>query len=48
MYGNRVAFVEFVGKMVTVIIESKTFADMARVLFNAAWSVCRADPYRNR
>lgn len=48
IYENRVAFVEFVGKMVTVIIESKTFADMARVLFNAAWAVCRADPYRNR
>ncbi len=48
IYEDRVAFVEFVGKMVTVIIESKTFADMARVLFNAAWAVCRADPYRNR
>lgn len=48
IYDNRVAFVEFVGKMVTVIIESDTFANMARVLFNAAWAVCRADPYRNR
>lgn len=48
IYSNRVAFVEFVGKMVTVIIESQTFADMGRVLFNAAWAVCRADPYRNR
>ena len=46
IYENRVAFVEFVGKMVTVIIESKIFADMGRVLFNAAWAVCRADPYR--
>jgi hypothetical protein len=34
--------------MVTVIIESKIFADMARVLFNAAWAVCRVDPYRKR
>jgi len=48
IYENRVAFVEFVGKMVMVIIESRTFADMGRVLFNAAWAVCRADPYRNR
>lgn len=48
IYENRVAFVEFMGKMVTVIIESKVFADMARTLFNAAWAVCRADPYRNR
>lgn len=48
IYENRVAFVEFVGKMVTVIIESKTFAEMARVLFNASWAVCRVDPYRNR
>jgi len=48
IYENRVAFVEFVGKMISVIIESQRFADMARVLFNAAWAVCRADPYRNR
>lgn len=46
IYGDRVAFVEFVGKMVTVIIESKVFADMARVMFNAAWAVCRAEPFR--
>lgn len=45
IYENRVAFVEFVGKMVTLIIESKSFADMARVLFRASWAVCRAEPY---
>lgn len=45
IYGNRVAFVKFVGKMVTVIIESNTFASTARVLFNAAWAVCSAQSY---
>lgn len=44
IYGDHVAFVEFVGRMVMVIVESKVIADMARVLFNAAWTVCRAQP----
>ncbi len=42
IYGNRVAFVTFVGKPVTVIIESKPFFDTAKVLFEAAWRVCNA------
>jgi hypothetical protein len=46
IYGNRVAFVQFVGKMMTVIIESKEFADMASTLFRAAWSLCSAQPYK--
>jgi len=37
IYENRVAFVTFVGKPVTVIIESEPFAETARVLFAAAW-----------
>lgn len=41
IYGDRVAFVAFVGKVMAVIIESEVFADTARVLFEAAWQVCR-------
>lgn len=37
IYGNRVAFVAFVGKVMAIIIESDPFADTARVLFAAAW-----------
>jgi HTH-type transcriptional regulator, sugar sensing transcriptional regulator len=48
IYGDRVAFVQFVGKMITVIIESQSFADMAKVLFKAAWAVCRAEPYAQK
>ncbi|KKW33265.1 MAG: Transcriptional regulator TrmB [Candidatus Uhrbacteria bacterium GW2011_GWA2_53_10] len=40
IYENRVAFVTFVGKPMTVIIESVPFSDTARVLFEAAWLVC--------
>ncbi len=40
IYGNRVAFVAFVGKVMAVIIESEPFADTARVLFKAAWRIC--------
>ncbi len=40
VYGNRVAFVSFVGKASVVIIESQAFADTARVLFEAAWRIC--------
>ncbi len=46
IYENRVAFVQFTGKMMAVIIESKGFADMARTLFRAAWSLCSAQPFR--
>ena len=41
IYENRVAFVVFVGKVITVIIESKPLADTARVLFEAAWRICQ-------
>lgn len=40
IYGNRVAFVAFIGKAMAVIIESESFADTARVLFEAAWRIC--------
>ncbi len=40
IYENRVVFVTFIGKIVTVIIESKPFADTARVMFEAAWRIC--------
>jgi len=39
IYGDRVAFLSFVGKVMAVIIENKSFADTARVLFQAAWMV---------
>lgn len=42
IYPHRVAFITFVGKPVTVIIESKPFYDTAHVLFEAAWRVCGA------
>ncbi len=41
IYSNRVAFAAFRGKLVAVIIESEPFADTARVLFEAAWQICR-------
>ncbi len=37
IYGNRVAFVTFVGRILCVIIESSVFADTAKVLFETAW-----------
>lgn len=40
IYGNRVAFVAFIGKVMAIIIESQSFADTARVLFEAAWRIC--------
>ena len=40
IYGNRVAFASFIGKVMAVIIESQEFADTARVLFEAAWRIC--------
>jgi HTH-type transcriptional regulator, sugar sensing transcriptional regulator len=40
IYGDRVAFVAFVGKVMAVIIESQPFADTARVLFKASWQIC--------
>ena len=42
IYGNRVAFVSFVGKLMAVIIECEEFSNMARVLFEATWRLCKA------
>lgn len=36
IYADRLAFTQFVGKIVVVIIESKAFADLARVMFYTA------------
>jgi len=41
IYADRVAFVAFRGKIVAVIIESDPFAQTARVLFEAAWRMCK-------
>lgn len=37
IYGNRVVFVAFVGRVIVVIVESQAFADTAKALFEAAW-----------
>ena len=37
VYGDRVAFVTFVGKTICVIIESKVVVQVFHVLFEAAW-----------
>lgn len=42
IYDNHVAFVSFVGKPVSIIIENKAFAETAKVLFEAAWDMSRA------
>ncbi|HJN85462.1 MAG TPA: helix-turn-helix domain-containing protein [Patescibacteria group bacterium] len=41
IYSNRVAFVSFIGKMVTVIVENQAFADTSVALFDTAWKVCK-------
>lgn len=41
IYADRVAFVAFRGKIVAVLIESEPFAQTARVLFEAAWRMCK-------
>lgn len=41
IYANRVAFVTFVGKPVTVIVQSEPFADTARALYEMAWRICK-------
>lgn len=43
IYADRVVFVQFVGKILTVIIESQTLADTARVLFEAAWQKSKTE-----
>lgn len=40
IYADRVAFVTFRGKIVSVIIQSESFATTARILFEAAWRMC--------
>lgn len=40
IYDDRLAFTQFVGKVVVVIIESKAFADLARVMFKAGEKMC--------
>jgi len=37
IYQDHIAFIYFVGKVVTVILENQAFADTARFLFNVAW-----------
>lgn len=37
IYGNRIAFIHFVGKIEVVIIDNQMFADTMRAMFNAAW-----------
>jgi len=41
IYGDFVTFVTFVGKLVVVIIESKTLAESMRVLFSVAWEASK-------
>ena len=41
IYADRVVFVTFIGKIIAVRIEHQAFADTARVLFEAAWRICR-------
>lgn len=43
IYGDRVAFVAFVGKVMAVIIENQSFADTAHTLFEAAWQFCQKE-----
>ncbi|MFA6132046.1 MAG: helix-turn-helix domain-containing protein [Patescibacteria group bacterium] len=43
IYGNRVAFVSFVGKIIAVVLENKIFAETAKVLFDAAWDGAEKD-----
>jgi sugar-specific transcriptional regulator TrmB len=40
IYADRVAFITFFGKTMTVLIESQPLADVTRVLFEAAWRIC--------
>lgn len=37
IYADRIVFVAFIGKVISVIIESKILADTARSLFDAVW-----------
>jgi len=37
IYADRIVFVTFIGKIISVIIESRILADTARSLFDAVW-----------
>jgi hypothetical protein len=43
IYGDRVAFISFIGKFIAVVLEDKEFAETARVLFDAAWEGAEKD-----
>lgn len=39
IYGNRIGLLAFVGKVVSIIIESQALADTARALFDTVWAL---------
>lgn len=43
IYGNRVAFVSFIGKLMGVVLENKEFAETAKFLFDVAWEGAKED-----
>lgn len=38
IYGNRIAFTHFLGKIEVIIVDNEMFAETMRVLFTVAWS----------
>ncbi len=46
IYGNRVALVTFVGRIVVVIVENKALSDTARALYETAWQAVHASENR--
>lgn len=47
IYGNRIAFIHFVGKIEVVIVDSQLFADTMRAMFAAAWT-CSIDSVKTK
>jgi len=43
IYGNRVAFVSFIGKLMAVVLENNEFANTAKFLFDVAWDGAEKD-----
>lgn len=43
IYGNRIAFIHFVGKIEVVIVDNQLFADTMRAMFMAAWTFAAND-----
>jgi sugar-specific transcriptional regulator TrmB len=43
IYGDRVAFVSFVGKLMGVVLENREFAETAKFLFDVAWEGSEKD-----